>query len=201
MSFWLLFYQSVFVLSIWCWACWPLHYFLYTQLYHEMALRVADVAELTLNVLGNGDTAPCPFLWLSGVEPAPALILLGWMLHCSCLRISQSICVGWADICMLGHSLCPGKIQSKVTVLNHLVDCLSQHWMISWGLIAIIFSSQDFYQHLHLLIMRKTSPPALHKLLNAKIAAKANDKKMLLDLTSRSQWDSNSSYCRPDEPM
>jgi hypothetical protein len=37
-------------------------------------------------------------------------------------------------------------------------------------------------------------------LSNAKIAAKAIDKKMLLDLMSRSQWDSNSSYCRPDEP-
>jgi hypothetical protein len=36
-------------------------------------------------------------------------------------------------------------------------------------------------------------------LLNAKIAAKANDKKMLLDLMSRSQWDFNSSYCRSNE--
>jgi hypothetical protein len=37
------------------------------------------------------------------------------------------------------------------------------------------------------------------ELSNAKRAAKANDKKMLLDLMSRSRWDSISSYCRSDE--
>ncbi len=36
-------------------------------------------------------------------------------------------------------------------------------------------------------------------LSNAKIAATANDKKMLLDLMSRSQWVLYSSYCRPDK--
>ncbi len=163
MSFWLLFYQSVFVLSIWCRAFWPLQYYLYTQLYHKMALRVANIAKLTLNVLDNGGTTPCPFLWLSGVKLPPSLALLRWMVHCSCLSISQGIHVGWADVCALGHSLCPGVIQSKVTVLNCLVDYLSPHWMISLGLIAIIFSSQDFYQNLNLLIMRRTFPPALHK--------------------------------------
>ncbi len=50
-----------------------------------MALRIAAIAKLTLNVLDNGDAAPCPFLWLSSVEPALALVLLGWMVHCSCL--------------------------------------------------------------------------------------------------------------------
>ncbi len=122
MSFWLLFYQSVFVLSIWWRACWPLQYHLYMQLYQEMALCVAKIAKLTLNVLKNEDTAPCPFLMSSGVEPALPLVLLGWMVHCSCLSISQSICIEWADVCGLGCSLCPGKIQSEVTVLNRLVD-------------------------------------------------------------------------------
>ena len=109
MSFWLLFYQSIFVSSIWCRACWPLQYYLYMQLYHEMALCVTDIAKLTLNVLDNGDATPCPFLWSSGVKPVPALVLRGWMIHCSCLCISQSICVGWADVCALSRSLCPGK--------------------------------------------------------------------------------------------
>jgi hypothetical protein len=35
MSFCFLFYQSVFVLSSWCWACWPLQYYLYMKFYHE----------------------------------------------------------------------------------------------------------------------------------------------------------------------
>jgi hypothetical protein len=54
-----------------------------------MALRVATIAKLTLNVLNNRDAVPCSYLWSSGGEPAPALILLGWMVHCSCLCISQ----------------------------------------------------------------------------------------------------------------
>jgi hypothetical protein len=94
MSFSLLSYQSIFVLFTWCWACWPLQYYLYTQLYHKMALRVAAITKLSLNVLNFGDAVPCPFLWLSSVEPAPALVLLGWMVHCSCLRMSQGICIG-----------------------------------------------------------------------------------------------------------
>ncbi len=67
------------------------------QLYHEMALHLATIAEPT--VLDNGDTVPCPFPWSSGVEPAPALVLLVWMVHCYFLCMSQSICVGWADNC------------------------------------------------------------------------------------------------------
>jgi hypothetical protein len=122
MSFCLRFYQSVFVSSIWCWSCWPIQYYLYTQFHHAtMALHIATIAESTLNVLDNGDAAPCPFFWLFGVKPMPALVLLVWMVHCSCLCISQSICVGWADICELCRSLCPGVIQSKVMVLRHLV--------------------------------------------------------------------------------
>ena len=165
MSFCLLSYQSVFVSSIWCQACWPWQYYLFMHLYATTkAFRAAFIAESILNVLNNGGDAPCPFLWSLGVKPVPALILLSWMVHCSCLHISQSICGGWADACELGRSICPGEIQRKVTVvLNRLVVCLSPHWMISWGLIAIIFSSQDSYQNLDLLIMRRTSPPALHE--------------------------------------
>ena len=129
MSFCLLFYQSVFLSSSWCRACWPLQNYLYPQLYHEMALRVADIAELILNVLNNGDAAPCLFLWLSGVKAAPALVLLRWMVHCSCLCISQGICIGWADVYALNHSLCPGIIQSKVMVLNlHPLLSLLDGW-------------------------------------------------------------------------
>ena len=43
------------MLSIWCRACWPLQYYLYMQLYHTMALRVAAITKLTLNMLDNGD--------------------------------------------------------------------------------------------------------------------------------------------------
>ena len=38
------------------------------------------------------------------------------------------------------------------------------------------------------------------QLSNAKIAAKASNTKLLLDLMSRSRWDSNSSYCRSKQP-
>jgi len=68
-------------------------------------------------------TAPCPSLWSFGVKPEPALVLLGWMVHYSCLLISQSICGGWADVCELGRSLSPGVIQNGVMVLNRLVVC------------------------------------------------------------------------------
>ena len=88
-----------------------------------MALRDATIAEITLTVLDNGDAAPCPSLWSFGVKPEPALVLLGWMVHYSCLLISQSICGGWADVCELGRSLSPGVIQNEVTVLNRLVVC------------------------------------------------------------------------------
>jgi hypothetical protein len=69
-----------------------------------MTLHVAAMAKLTLNVLINGGAVSCFFLWLFGVQPAPALVLLGWMVYCSYLHISQSIRVGWADICKLGYS-------------------------------------------------------------------------------------------------
>jgi len=94
MSFCLLSYQSVFVSSIWCQACWPWQYYLFTQLNHAtiMAFHTAFIAESILNVLDNGGDTPCPFLWLLG--PVPALVLLGWMVHCSCLHISQKICGG-----------------------------------------------------------------------------------------------------------
>ncbi len=118
MSFCLLSYQSACVSSIWCRACWLFLYYLSTHFYHEMALHVAAITKPTINMLDNGDAVPCPFPWSSGVEPAPALVLLVWMVHCSFLRMSQSICVGWADDCKLGCSLDPGIIQGKVTVLN-----------------------------------------------------------------------------------
>ena len=88
-----------------------------------MALRVVNIAGSTLNVPDNGDAVPCPSLWSFGVEPKPALVLLGWMVHYSCLLISQSMCDGWADVCKLGRSFGPGVIQNKVTVLNRLVGC------------------------------------------------------------------------------
>ena len=88
-----------------------------------MALRVVNIAGSTLNVPDNGDAAPCPSLWSFGVEPEPALVLLGWMVHNSCLLISQSMCDGWADVCELGRSFGPGEIQNEVTVLNRSVGC------------------------------------------------------------------------------
>ncbi len=79
MSFCLLFYHSVFVSPTWCQAYWPLQYYLYTQLYHKMALHVAAIAKLTLNVLDNGDTAPCHFLLSSCAKPRLLLSSLeGW---------------------------------------------------------------------------------------------------------------------------
>jgi len=59
-----------------------------------MAFRAAFITESILNVLDNGGDTPCLFLWSLGVKPVPALVLLGWMEHCSCLHISQSICGG-----------------------------------------------------------------------------------------------------------
>jgi hypothetical protein len=53
------------------------------QFCHKMALHVTAIAKPTINVLNNGDTVPCPFPWLSGVKPAPALVLLVWMVHYS----------------------------------------------------------------------------------------------------------------------
>ncbi len=91
-----------------------------------MVLRIANIAGSILNVPGNGDAAPCPSLWSFGVEPEPALVLLGWMVHYSCLLISQSICGGWADVCELGRSLSPGVIQNGVMVLNRLVVLLNR---------------------------------------------------------------------------
>ena len=79
MSFYLLSYQSACVSSIWCLACWLFSYYLSTQLYHKMAFHVAVIAEPTLNVLDNGDAMPCPFPWLSGVNPHPLpSSLSGW---------------------------------------------------------------------------------------------------------------------------
>ena len=86
MSFCSLFYQSACVLSIWCWACWLFSYYLSTQFLHKTELHVAAKAELTINVLDNGDAVPCPFLWSSSVKLAPTLLLLDWLVHCSCLR-------------------------------------------------------------------------------------------------------------------
>ncbi len=59
-----------------------------------MALRVANIAGSILNVPDNGDAAPCPSLWSFGVEPEPALVLLGWMVHYSCLLMNNLRCVG-----------------------------------------------------------------------------------------------------------
>ena len=52
-----------------------------------MALLVAAINEPTTNVLDNGDAMPCPFLWSSDVKPAPALVLLVWIVHRSFLRM------------------------------------------------------------------------------------------------------------------
>jgi hypothetical protein len=68
------------------------------QLYHKMALCVANIAKLTLNVLDNGDAAPCPFslvvqsqthsrccpLWMDGtlfISPHISKYL-PWMIRC-----------------------------------------------------------------------------------------------------------------------
>ncbi len=160
MSFWLLFHQLVSVLSIWFKACWLFSYYLSTQFYHEMALHVAAIAKSTLNMFVNWGSVPCPFPWLFGIKPVPALILLSWMVYCSCLH--QCISIGWAEVWELGCSLSPGIIQGKVNALNHFVGCQRTHETIAWGLIAIIFSSQDFCHNFDLLIMRRTSLPGLH---------------------------------------
>ena len=119
MTFYLLSYQSVCVSSIWCQASWPWQYYLFMQLYATIkAFHAAFIAESILNVLDNRGDASCPSLWLLGVKPVTALVLLGWMVHCSCIHMSQSICGRWADICVLGHSLCLGKIQREITVVK-----------------------------------------------------------------------------------
>ncbi len=88
-----------------------------------MALHVVNIAGSILNEPDNGDAAPCPSLWLFGVKPELALVLLSWTVHYSCLVISQSICDGWADVYKLGRSFGPGLIQNEVTVLNPSVGC------------------------------------------------------------------------------
>ena len=65
-------------------------------------------------MLNNGDAARCPFLWSSGAEPVPALVLLGWMVHCSCLCISQSICIGrWMSRRLRAQSFFMSRHNSK----------------------------------------------------------------------------------------
>jgi len=78
----------------------------------------------TLNVPDNGDASPCPSLWLFGVEPEPALVLFGWMVHYSCLLISQSICGGWADVCEIGRSL-PHKMPKLILLLLVTIKLIS----------------------------------------------------------------------------
>ncbi len=104
--------------------------FLHTNL-SANGITCCSTTNPIINMLNNGDAAPCPFPWLSSVKSVLALVLLDWMVHYSCRSISQSICVGWADVWKLGCSLCPSVIQGGVVVLNHLVDYISPQWMIS----------------------------------------------------------------------
>lgn len=70
-------FQSVFVLSTFCQACWLASYYVSIHNYHELALPVAATVELIKDVLVSGGAVPCPLLWLFGVEPVPALVLRG----------------------------------------------------------------------------------------------------------------------------
>ena len=163
MSFCLLSYQSACVLSIWCQACWLFSYYLSTEFYYKMALHVTIIAEPSINTLDNGDAVPCPFflvVWCRTCAHSRSPCLDGTLFLSPHVKKHLS----WMGRQLQAQSFFRTRRNSRQSSCVEPFGGLYKSTLDDFlNLVAIIFSFQDLYHNLNLLIMRRTSPPAWHE--------------------------------------